>query len=78
MSNETKVSPHYSVLNLMRKPWTVSAFCNSHERITVQVPQPPVARKSEAKRSRFGTENLFSNQSTKKGTFVTDNMYFTP
>ncbi len=29
-------------------------------------------------RSRFGTENLFSNQSTIKGTFVTDNLYFAP
>ncbi|WP_345237935.1 hypothetical protein, partial [Hymenobacter saemangeumensis] len=53
-------------------------FCNSHERISVQSSHPPVARESEAKTSRFGTENLFSNQSTNMGTFATDKLYFDP
>lgn len=53
-------------------------FCNSHERIIVQLSQSPAERVTGAKSRRFGTENLFSNESIEKTAFVTDNLYFTP
>ncbi len=55
---------------------TKGRFVQRNERITVQVGHPPAERANDTKSSRFGTENLFSNQSTEKVTFVTDKLYF--
>ena len=49
-----------------------------NERFSEQLTRPPANRVTGPKSSRFGTENLFSNQSTEKGIFVTDNLYFAP